>query len=415
MPPDEMLIDLAGTLRTQTPAQTLRLAKPIARRAGITRLANVTGLDVIGVPTWVAVRPLSKSLSVSQGKGVNNELAQASAIMECLELWHAEEFVPRGVLASIRNALDEPEVFSDPFLFPLSQASIIGPTDKFEWIRAENIFSGETRLIPRNIVSLDSSDPTRRAGPHISSSNGLASGNSLAEATLHAVLEVIERDQITFWLASQLKEDQRTSTRLDLSTIASGLPHALLTKIQSAGLSVAIWYASTTLALPVFVCTIYDDMGVTPYPQRASGHGCHPRKSIALLRAITEAAQSRLTHISGSRDDSGWSKYRDQLPANNHVNQGWVETIRLEEAVLDYKMLEDFSSNQDLNVLLREIEIHLNEHGIPEILRVNLTQADSTLAFCHVSIPGLEYNIKRENFVPSSRLISYLGKEPRHS
>jgi len=39
----------------------------------------------------------------------------------------------------------------------------------------------------------------------------------------------------------------------------------------------------------------------------AAGHGCHPCRAVALSRALTEAAQSRLTMISGSRDDVTWA------------------------------------------------------------------------------------------------------------
>jgi ribosomal protein S12 methylthiotransferase accessory factor len=33
------------------------------------------------------------------------------------------------------------------------------------------------------------------------------------------------------------------------------------------------------------------------------GSGCHPAPDVAVCRALTEAAQSRLTYIAGSRDD----------------------------------------------------------------------------------------------------------------
>ena len=33
------------------------------------------------------------------------------------------------------------------------------------------------------------------------------------------------------------------------------------------------------------------------------GNGCHPAREVALLRALTEAAQARTTYISGTRDD----------------------------------------------------------------------------------------------------------------
>ena len=59
-------------------------------RFGITRLADVTGLDCIGIPVWMAVRPNSKTLAVSQGKGLSNAAAQASAVMEAAEVATAE-------------------------------------------------------------------------------------------------------------------------------------------------------------------------------------------------------------------------------------------------------------------------------------------------------------------------------------
>ena len=46
--------------------------------------------------------------------------------------------------------------------------------------------------------------------------------------------------------------------------------------------------------------------GLLSHPESAAayhGSGCNPSRTTALLRALTEAAQSRLSHIAGSRDD----------------------------------------------------------------------------------------------------------------
>jgi len=45
-------------------------------------------------------------------------------------------------------------------------------------------------------------------------------------------------------------------------------------------------------------------------PTVTVGSGCHPNRLTALVRAITEAAQSRLAYISGSRDDIPRAIYR---------------------------------------------------------------------------------------------------------
>src|SRR5215471_21083408 len=71
-------------------AAFLRTLQPKLAAVGITRLADVTGLDRVGLPVVLAVRPLGRSLAVSQGKGLTREQAAVSAILEAMELHHAE-------------------------------------------------------------------------------------------------------------------------------------------------------------------------------------------------------------------------------------------------------------------------------------------------------------------------------------
>ena len=73
-----------GTHRVRTPIETCRIVEPHRKTFGITRVADVTGLDRIGVPVAMAVRPNARSLSVSQGKGVDRDAARASALMESI-------------------------------------------------------------------------------------------------------------------------------------------------------------------------------------------------------------------------------------------------------------------------------------------------------------------------------------------
>jgi ribosomal protein S12 methylthiotransferase accessory factor len=79
-----------GTHRARSPAETFADFGRHLQAMGITRLANVTGLDVIGIPVYMAVRPNSRSITVSQGKGLDREAARVSALMESAEAWHAE-------------------------------------------------------------------------------------------------------------------------------------------------------------------------------------------------------------------------------------------------------------------------------------------------------------------------------------
>ncbi len=81
---------LCGTHRLVAPEVTLsRLARAMPVM-GITRIANVTDLDIVGIPVVMVCRPNSRSLSVSQGKGLDLAAAKASGLMESIESYHAE-------------------------------------------------------------------------------------------------------------------------------------------------------------------------------------------------------------------------------------------------------------------------------------------------------------------------------------
>src|SRR6478609_1704254 len=82
-----------GSQRARLPMETLEQILPIKHQFGITRVANVTGLDRIGLPVVLVTRPNSRSVAVSQGKGTSLEAAKVSALMEGIELWHAENLV----------------------------------------------------------------------------------------------------------------------------------------------------------------------------------------------------------------------------------------------------------------------------------------------------------------------------------
>ena len=58
----------------------------LARQAGMSRLADLTGLDTVGIPVYSAIRPFGRSLSSAQGKGVTTDLAMLSALGETVEV-----------------------------------------------------------------------------------------------------------------------------------------------------------------------------------------------------------------------------------------------------------------------------------------------------------------------------------------
>ena len=118
---------------------------------GITRVANVTGLDRIGVPVVMVVRPNSRSVAVSQGKGLTLAAAKASGVMEAAELWHAEHITKPLMLATFDELRREHRV-ADPDRLPRAGGTF-EPHTPLLWIEGWDVVGGGSVWVPFELVS----------------------------------------------------------------------------------------------------------------------------------------------------------------------------------------------------------------------------------------------------------------------
>src|SRR3989441_8152533 len=187
-------LDLGGTIRHCTPQETFARVRPLFPMFGITRLANVTGLDRVGSPVWLCIRPHARCLSVSQGKGLDDDLARVSAVMESIELHHAEDVAPPDMVASYREARRRHAVMNPARLAPGGRGRADGPPRKIAWIRGRALGAGGPVLGPHVRANENWSRPHPDAGLFSVTTTGLASGNHRLEAICHGLFEVVERD-----------------------------------------------------------------------------------------------------------------------------------------------------------------------------------------------------------------------------
>ena len=376
---------LAGTHRTRSPRETLDDYRRFMPLMGITRLANVTGLDYVGIPVFMAVRPNSRVLAVSQGKGLDPDAARASALMETIEHWHAERMDLPLCFDSHQSLVrkGEPAVRALEDLPRLPGSRI--PRDRpLLWVQGHDLFTDARTWIPEECAGLNMVLPQGQTPIFLRGGNGLASGNHPLEATTHALLEALERDAVTLWHLDDGAEETK-ATQIELATIDDALCLSCLQKIQAAKLNVAVWDATSDLGIPAYVATIFDD----PEPGAVgafSGYGCHLSPGIALLRALTEAVQSRLTIISGSRDD--------MLPAM-YQRQGHEEMLTvMREEVLDVPARLDFRARRslatetfedDLAVLLRALQ----GASLTEAVALDFSRPEIGIPVVKVVVPGL--------------------------
>jgi ribosomal protein S12 methylthiotransferase accessory factor len=399
----EEAIDLGGTIRAVEVGATLARARAVLREVGITRLGNVTGLDHVGVPTWMVVRPLAKSLTVSQGKGLTHSLAQASGIMESIELHHAEHFVPRGHATSLRDAARNAS-YANPLLMPIQPTAKLTEDSRAQWIQGTDVLSGKECWVPRDCISLDTRSDRGYPRLFVASSNGLASGNTILEASLHALCELIERDQSSLWRGQRQFKSGARNTRLRLNRVSDQHCRWLIDKCAGAGLRLAAWKVSQTIPVPCFMCTAFDSTGRTFYPQRASGFGCHPYRRIALVRAITEALQSRLTHIAGGRDDVFWSRYKRTVRIDNAAGKDWVLSLEAEAECIDFEDTPEAPPTRTIKELLDWVLVALQDEGLSQAIVVDLTQQSLHIPVVHATVPGLEGLFGWPGYTPGPRM-----------
>lgn len=392
--------------RLVSPDETLRRVGPFFEAAGITRVANVTNLDTIGVPVVNVYRPNSRSISVSQGKGLTLAAARTSGVMEALELFVAERpLVPlrRASHCDLRKL--HPTI--DLWNLPRLATSSLRDTAPLLWVDGVDFGDhGASRWVPFDVVHTDWTLPLVSGSEmFVVSTNGLASGNTFLEAVSHAICELVERDATTLWHC-QGDADRRAS-RVAIDTVDDANCIHLLDRFAQAGVAVGIWASTTDIGIPSFHCMIAErDAGSIRRTPPTTGQGCHPLPEIALSRALTEAAQKRLTLITGSRDDLHRSEYARRLDS--------AQAARDLSRICEGDGLRHFRHGAPGATTSAEDEVRLAVQGLAaiglrQVVAVELTTRDLPFSVVRVVIPGLETMHELEGYVPAARARARLG------
>lgn len=368
------------TDRICSAAETFRRIEPLLPRYGITRLARLTGLDRIGIPVWNAVAPNAKSITISQGKGIRDIDAKVSAAMEALE--RAVAGAPEvEILADCWKTLSDAGKRAErlPGLIAAGQDDI-GDDERIAWVNGIHVVSGGPVFLPYQAAILDSTQVQCRFWQ---SSDGLASGNTLEEAILHGLLERVERDAHVLW---QVAPDKGMGGCIDPLAFHEPIISEMMEKIAAAGLILRLFDITTDIGIPCYTALLapanFGDLKNIRFLDVTHGSGAHPDPARAVMRAITEAAQSRLTFISGARDDIHPATFNRPLPEEIRA--------RLMTGTVDIPVRNSvFPSGARalLNHTLRRLE----EAGIVDVFAVPLTRPETPFSVAKIFVPQLEH------------------------
>ena len=369
--------------------------RPLMAAMGITRLADLTGLDRIGVPVFAAVRPNSRSVATSQGKGLAPDAARVGALMEAVESWHAER--PPGLVryASARDLAGLP--LADIARLPRMAGQSFDPDRPILWSEGRDLATGEPRWLPFELVHTDYRLPQPpSAGCFPVTSNGLGAAITEAEAVRHALLEVIERDALSVWQQRPLPVRLAGRVALDATPELAELAGAL----RHAGLDVALHDVTGDLAVPTFLAVLADRC--EPDGHAGLGSASHPSPALAALKALLEAVQVRTGYIAGARDDLA--------PAEFAAGGPQAKTRRI-EALLGDQPVQPLRPAGPEAALPAEAQVawlleRLSAAGVGEAILVDLGRPEIGLAVVRVVVAGLEAAADDPGYRPGARALA---------
>jgi len=202
--------------------------------------------------------------------------------------------------------------------------------------------------------------------------------------------------------------EQRDSRRLDLRSIDDEPCQLVLERFARAGVAVGVWDITSDVGIAAFCCTIADRApGPLQTRRPSSGSGCHPVREIALLRALTEAAQNRLTVIAGSRDDVGLAIYR-----RGEDPTATAECLQLLDSrdggTLAFTDVPSFSAATLYEDVAWELQ-QLTRTGLDQVLVFDLALPEFGFPVVRAVIPGLEGMHDAPGFTPGARLRARLS------
>jgi YcaO-like protein with predicted kinase domain len=394
-----------GTNRYCSPLETQTRLAPLLSAMGITRIANVTGLDNVGIPIVIVYRPNSRSLSAAQGKGLELDDVKASGLMEAVESFHAEH-IDRPLRFESYAELRRQVSVVDLNGLPKTAGARFDPHRRLAWIEGHDLLKDKPAWVPFELVHTDFRiPPPQCSGFFLQTSNGLAAGNHFLEALIHAVSEVIESDALT--LGGFLKRKERGRRKIALETIDDPNCQRTLQTYKRAGISVAVWNFTSDVGVACFECQIvpqFDEPSRRLYA--TGGSGCHPSRSIALLRALLEAEQGRLTLIAGSRDDfsrKDYAVHRSRRTLDRFRSE--ICDTRCEADFREVPSFEGRTLNDDLDWLLER----LRRAGMQEIVAVDLSKPELGIPVVRVIVPYLESLGFAAHYVPGPRAKMHRG------
>ncbi len=407
-----------GGHRVVTPQQTLdRYLHHVSPLTGAVSALEAAGIDDDDVchvyfSGHNPGRPQSGSIvqrktdlrSVTSGKGMTAVQARASALCEALERYSgiyrrteprrwatARELGeaaihPNDVMGFSDRQYRERDSWNPRFSVYNQVPPPFDPDQTIEWTPVWSLSRRQVRYLPTAYCYFGYPQPLAERTSK-GCSNGNAAGNTIEEAILQGLLELVERDSVALWWYSRVRRPA-----VDLRSFE--LPYLAELEAFLKGHHREMWVLDITsdLGIPAFAALARRTDGAPGQPEEVLlGFGAHLDAKIALLRAVTEMNQMLIPLLGAAPGE---------IPEviTDKETRDWLASARL--ATEPYlvplggagRRASDFPrcATTDLKDDVLECQRRLEERGL-ELLVLDQTRDEIGLPVVKVIVPGLRH------------------------
>ncbi|NVM20540.1 MAG: YcaO-like family protein [Desulfobacterales bacterium] len=385
-----------------SPQETIGLVRERLGKAGLDLLNRTVRIDTgrLDIPVYIslcgeeAVRTIGTKKQM--GKGGTPEQAEASALMELVERYSFFWFIKHGRFAedSYLSLKDQAIPFE---CIPLSVHDPDPANHKnrlcFEdlplaWTWALDVTRKRDVMVPIHWFYL------------IHEYNGPAAGNSLEEAVVQGLCEVMERH-----VSSIISHEKQQTPGIDPESIRDPVGRELLGKFVRNGIEVYLKDFSLNTGIPTVGVLAFDP---STFPDSSeiiftAGTATSPEKSV--IRALTEIAQ-----LAGEFQNK--TTYRPTLPKFKRLEE--AAYIAHEDHIVNLSSLPDVSDGN----LYQEVQLcaaALGKIGL-DVFVVDITHPKIGLPAVYTIVPGAHFRDRtRDNSVcyHAARLVGQIADENR--
>jgi ribosomal protein S12 methylthiotransferase accessory factor len=363
--------------KAKSPAETVRWVRDCLAKFNFQILTETRRIDSgrLDIPVYISLcgedATRLTGAKKQMGKGATPIQSEASALMELIERFSFFSFIHDhrfplhnfGEVQSRAISADMLKLSLHDDHSPTALCREFLEDFPMRWTVAHNLTRKEDQWVPIDWFYL------------INEYNGPAAGNTLEEAILQSLCEVVERH-----VGSIISYEHRPTSRIDLASLQDPAALELVEKFQRQGIELYLRDFSLDTGIPTVGALAFD---LKTFPEKSeivftAGTTSNPEKS--LCRALTEIAQ-----LAG--DFESHTSYRPTLPKYATLEAAdYLMNDHRTVSIKDLPNLDDDNLRVEIDRCVKALE----RIGL-EVLVANVTHPDLGIPAVYTIIPGAHF------------------------